>query len=100
MDKVLYVENGTHVQADLCAVFVGNPTRFVNENPNNGFIVRSRDFRVHQFESVVNCCLFCYYLQSFKDRTCAHVTLRKALPPKRKSGREPTGRDRRASSKP
>src|SRR5215813_1533127 len=79
---------------------MGDSARFVNEDPNRGFVIRSRKFRMHQFKPVVDCGLLRDRLDSFKDRTCPHVTLRKAFPPKRKSGREPTGRDRRASSKP
>jgi len=98
MDKVLYVrERYPRPKADLCAVFVGNPHPVFNEIRTMGLLsgpatwcapvrVRGQLLPVLLLPAIV------------KDRTCAACTLRKALPPKRKSGREPTGRGPRASS--
>ncbi len=75
------------------AIFVSNTLRFINEDTHNGLIGRAGNFRMNQFDSVVDCDLFSQCLNPFCNRNRTHCQPPRHLSPKIKSGREPTGRD-------
>src|SRR6266850_129984 len=93
VNEVFYVENRAEMKTHCRAIFVSNTLRLINEDTHNGLIVRAGNFRVYQFDSVVDCDLFSQCLNPFCNRNRTHCQPPRHLSPKIKSGREPTGRD-------
>src|SRR5258705_1643787 len=99
MNEVFHIQNCPQMNTDFRAVFVGNTLRLINENPNNRFVRGTSNLRVHQLEAVVDCHPFSDFLNPSCNRSVCHSLPSSGLPPKRKSGREPTGQDPVPSSK-
>jgi hypothetical protein len=92
MNEIFYVENRANVRAHLRTILVSYPVWLVNKDADNRFVLRPGDFRVYEFQAVVDCNTFSDCVYAILDGTRPHELLPKKHSPKRKSGREPTGR--------
>src|SRR5215213_1200975 len=89
------------------AIFVGHTLRLINKNANDRLVIRAGHFGVHKLETVVDCDSFSQLLNPCCNRFICHgfppsspcPLAGVGMPPKRKSGREPTGRASVPSSK-
>src|SRR6185295_2780758 len=102
VNEIFDVENGANVKAHFGTILVSYPVWLVNKDADDWLVFRSSDFGVHQLQPMVDCYSLSNLLHPLFNRTRAHVPsdASENPSPKRKSGREPTGRYRRASSKP
>jgi hypothetical protein len=96
MNEIFDVEDGAHVETNLRTIFVGYTVWLVNKDSHNGFVIGPCHFGVYQLDSMIDCHLLGDYLKTLLNRPHSHCQPPKNLSPKIKSGREPTGRDRRA----
>ena len=58
VDEVFDVENRSEMSAHIGAIVVGHTLRLVNKNANDRLVVRAGDFRMNQFEAIVDCYSF------------------------------------------
>jgi hypothetical protein len=104
MDEILNFKNRAQMMTDCGAILVSHTLRLINVDTQDGLAFRPCDLRVNKFEAVVNADALRNLLYPLRYRFPAQSpgplpSFKNALAPKRKSGREPTGRNRRALSK-
>ena len=78
-----------NVETHFRTILVSYAVWLVNKDADDWLVIRSGDFRMNQFQSVIDCYSFGDCLHSLLNRTGPHPDLRKSSRPKEKVGANP-----------
>jgi hypothetical protein len=84
MNEVFDVQDRANVQTYFRTILVSHSRRLVDEDANDGLIIRAGDFSVYQFESVIYRDSLSKCLYSLFNRTRAHNAPSKKAPAQKK----------------